>query len=107
MTCFRLLGFSDQDPKHLNLCQYIESKVPSLRLHEQSTHQQNETSILKTLSSVMLLLQGYSFISFEIFRLIYYSMSPCAVCFSIKNLLQNRRELYEQALDDSLKENMV
>ncbi|XP_027918977.1 outer envelope protein 64, mitochondrial-like isoform X2 [Vigna unguiculata] len=50
-----------QDPKHLNLCQYIESKVPSLRLHEQSTHQQNETSILKTLSSVMLLLQGYEF----------------------------------------------
>ncbi|XP_047153947.1 outer envelope protein 64, mitochondrial-like isoform X1 [Vigna umbellata] len=50
-----------QNPKHLNICQYIESKVPSLRLHEQSTHQQNETSILKTLSSVMLLLQGYEF----------------------------------------------
>ncbi|KAL9329166.1 hypothetical protein ACSQ67_004169 [Phaseolus vulgaris] len=50
-----------QDPKHLNLCQYIDSKVPSLRLHEQSTHRQNETSILKTLSSVMLSLQGYEF----------------------------------------------
>ncbi|KAK7400324.1 hypothetical protein VNO78_11530 [Psophocarpus tetragonolobus] len=54
-----LSGF--QAPKHLNLCQYIDSKVPSLRLHEQSTHQQNETSILKTLSLVMLALQGYEF----------------------------------------------
>ncbi|KAH1250286.1 Outer envelope protein 64, mitochondrial [Glycine soja] len=51
----------DQAPKHLNLCQYIDSRVPSLRLHQQSTHQQNETSILKTLSSVMLSLQGYEF----------------------------------------------
>uniref|UniRef100_A0A368ULA6 Amidase domain-containing protein n=1 Tax=Glycine max TaxID=3847 RepID=A0A368ULA6_SOYBN len=50
-----------QAPKHLNLCQYIDSRVPSLRLHQQSTHQQNETSILKTLSSVMLSLQGYEF----------------------------------------------
>ncbi|KAK7363132.1 hypothetical protein VNO77_05262 [Canavalia gladiata] len=50
-----------QAPKHLNLCQYIDSKVPSLRLHDQSTHQQNETSILKVLSSVMLSLQRYEF----------------------------------------------
>ncbi|CAL0311960.1 unnamed protein product [Lupinus luteus] len=51
----------DQAPKHMNLCQYITSKVPSLRLHEQSTYQQNGPSVLKVLSSVMLTLQGYEF----------------------------------------------
>ncbi|KAH1198679.1 Outer envelope protein 64, mitochondrial [Glycine max] len=51
MKCFSHFGFADQAPKHLNLCQYIDSRAPSLRLHHQSTHQQNETSILKTLSS--------------------------------------------------------
>ncbi|XP_057419615.1 outer envelope protein 64, mitochondrial-like isoform X2 [Lotus japonicus] len=50
-----------QAPKHMNLSQYIDSKVPSLRLHEQSAHQQNDASILKTLVSVMLSLQGYEF----------------------------------------------
>ncbi|CAJ2678112.1 unnamed protein product [Trifolium pratense] len=50
-----------QAPKHMNLCEYIVSKVPSLRLHEQSANQQNGTSILKTLSSVMLSLQRYEF----------------------------------------------
>ncbi|KAE9613448.1 hypothetical protein Lal_00016381 [Lupinus albus] len=50
-----------QAAKHMNLCQYITSKVPSLRLHEQSTYQQNGPSVLKVLSSVMLTLQGYEF----------------------------------------------
>ncbi|KAJ1402236.1 Tetratricopeptide-like helical domain superfamily [Sesbania bispinosa] len=50
-----------QAPKHMNLCQYINSKVPSLRLHEQSTDQQNGASILRTLSLVMRSLQGYEF----------------------------------------------
>ncbi|KEH31213.1 putative amidase [Medicago truncatula] len=50
-----------QSPKHMDLCEYIVKKVPSLRLHEQSAHQQNGTSILKTLSSVMLSIQRYEF----------------------------------------------
>ncbi|CAI8617912.1 unnamed protein product [Vicia faba] len=50
-----------QAPKHMNLCEYIVSKVPSLRLHEQLADQQNGTSILKTLSTVMLSLQRYEF----------------------------------------------
>ncbi|XP_061364687.1 outer envelope protein 64, mitochondrial-like [Gastrolobium bilobum] len=49
------------DPKHMDICQYIDSKVPSLRLHEQPTRQQNGASTLKALSSVMLSLQGYEF----------------------------------------------
>jgi hypothetical protein len=60
IKCFGHFGFADQAPKHMNLCEYIVSKVPSLRLHEQSAHQQNGTSILKALSSVMLSLQRYS-----------------------------------------------
>lgn len=63
---FGHFGFSDQAPKHMNLSQYIDSKVPSLRLHEQSAHQQNDASILKTLVSVMLSLQGYSVISCQV-----------------------------------------
>ncbi|KAL5053980.1 hypothetical protein RYX36_034662 [Vicia faba] len=47
-----ILGY--QAPKHMNLCEYIVSKVPSLRIHEQLVDQQNGTSILKTLSTVML-----------------------------------------------------
>lgn len=50
-----------QAPKHMDLCEYIAKKVPSLRLHEQSAPQQNGTSILKTLSSVMLSIQRYEF----------------------------------------------
>ncbi|XP_025639512.1 outer envelope protein 64, mitochondrial isoform X2 [Arachis hypogaea] len=51
----------DQVPKHMNLCPYIASKVPSLKLHPASTDQENGASILKALSSVMLSLQGYEF----------------------------------------------
>ncbi|KAL1328117.1 hypothetical protein HN51_038048 [Arachis hypogaea] len=50
-----------QVPKHMNLCPYIASKVPSLKLHPASTDQENGASILKALSSVMLSLQGYEF----------------------------------------------
>lgn len=61
MKCFSHFCFADQAPKHMNLCQYIDSKVPSLKLYEKSMHQQNETFIWKALSSVMLSLQGYYF----------------------------------------------
>jgi hypothetical protein len=60
IKCFGHFGFADQAPKHMDLCEYIAKKVPSLRLHEQSAPQQNGTSILKTLSSVMLSIQRYS-----------------------------------------------
>ncbi|MED6185271.1 hypothetical protein PIB30_055448 [Stylosanthes scabra] len=51
----------DQVPKHMNLCQYISSKVPNLKLHASSIDQENGASILRALSSVMLSLQGYEF----------------------------------------------
>ncbi|KAL1289598.1 outer envelope protein 64, mitochondrial isoform X1 [Arachis ipaensis] len=49
-------------PRHMNICQYIASKVPNLKgFCEQLAHQQDGTSILKALSTVMLSLQGYEF----------------------------------------------
>ncbi|KAJ1434935.1 Tetratricopeptide-like helical domain superfamily [Sesbania bispinosa] len=51
-----------QSPKHMNLCQYIASNVPSLKgFHEKLTRQQNGASVLKALTSVMFSLQGYEF----------------------------------------------
>ncbi|MED6108739.1 hypothetical protein PIB30_026825 [Stylosanthes scabra] len=48
--------------RHMNLCEYIASKVPSLKgFCEQLAHQQDGTSILKALSTVMLSIQGYEF----------------------------------------------
>ncbi|XP_054777787.1 outer envelope protein 64, mitochondrial isoform X1 [Prosopis cineraria] len=51
-----------QSSKHMNLCQYIASNVPSLRGYcEHPTHPQNGAFLLKALSSVMFSLQGYEF----------------------------------------------
>ncbi|XP_061365456.1 outer envelope protein 64, mitochondrial [Gastrolobium bilobum] len=51
-----------QSPKHMNLCQYIASNVPSLKgFREQLTDQQNGASVLKALTTVMFSLQGYEF----------------------------------------------
>ncbi|KAJ7968214.1 outer envelope protein 64, mitochondrial [Quillaja saponaria] len=48
--------------KHMNLGQYISSKVPSLKVFcEQSANHQNGASILKVPSSVMFLLQRHEF----------------------------------------------
>ncbi|KAK6121213.1 hypothetical protein DH2020_045039 [Rehmannia glutinosa] len=56
----KLSGY--QTPKHVNLGQYIASNVLSLKsFHEEPTNQQSGMSILKALSSVMLLLQRYEF----------------------------------------------
>lgn len=70
MKSFGPIGFADQFPQHMNLCQYIASNVPSLKgFHEKLTQQQNGLSILKALTSVMFYLQGYSNISYYIFSL--------------------------------------
>ncbi|KAL8540560.1 hypothetical protein ACS0TY_001988 [Phlomoides rotata] len=56
----KLSGY--QTPKHLSLGQYIASNVPSLNSFcEDPTNQQNGISMLKALSSVMLLLQRHEF----------------------------------------------
>ncbi|KAL8553530.1 hypothetical protein ACS0TY_002007 [Phlomoides rotata] len=56
----KLSGY--QTPKHLSLGQYIASNVPSLNsFREDPTNQQNGISMLKALSSVMLLLQRHEF----------------------------------------------
>lgn len=70
---FGPFGFADRAPEHMNLCQYIVSKVPSLKRHEQSTHQQNGASILNILSSVMLSLQRYSIYVIKFYHLICYA----------------------------------
>lgn len=60
MKSLGLVGFADQSPQHMNLCQYIASNVPSLKgFLGQLTYQQNGVSILKALTSAMLSLQGY------------------------------------------------
>ncbi|KAL3651630.1 Outer envelope protein 64, mitochondrial [Castilleja foliolosa] len=51
-----------QTPKHVNLGQYIDSNVPSLKgFYEESRSQQTGMSTFKALSSVMLLLQRCEF----------------------------------------------
>ncbi|XP_068641600.1 outer envelope protein 64, mitochondrial [Aristolochia californica] len=51
-----------QQPKHMNISQYIASNIPSLKgFHEGSGNMQQGISSLKALSSVMLLLQRYEF----------------------------------------------
>jgi len=70
MKSFGPIGFADQSPQHMNICQYIASNVPSLKgFRDKLTHQQNAVSILKDLTSVMFSLQGYANLSFRVLLL--------------------------------------
>lgn len=56
----KLSGY--QQPKHMNIGQYICSNVPGLKyFHNEESNLQNGTNALKALSSAMLLLQRYEF----------------------------------------------
>lgn len=57
----QLFASADQSPKHMNFGQYLASNVASLKgFNKQSPNLQNGISILKALSSVMILLQRYA-----------------------------------------------
>lgn len=59
-TIEKLSGY--QQPKHMNIGQYIASNVPSLKgFREASTNMQQGIATMKALSSVMVLLQRYEF----------------------------------------------
>lgn len=77
MNCCCLSGFADESPKYMNLCKYIASNVPSLKeFHDlqPSTQQKNGASILKTLSSIMISLQGYTILCFIYYYYYYFTI---------------------------------
>ncbi|XP_020255724.1 outer envelope protein 64, mitochondrial [Asparagus officinalis] len=106
-------------PTHMNICQYIASKVPSLKeFSEPYMRMERATSAFKSLSAAMILLQGYEFkanhrewintvkprIGLDISARVLAAISSTHE--NIKSLYKVRREL-RAALNDLLKDDGI